>query len=56
MEHFDVCVIGSGSGNSIIDERFAGKRMRAEGVLGDLLGHARGLDRIDARRRLAVDP
>jgi len=27
MEHFDVCVIGSGSGNSIIDERFAGKRI-----------------------------
>ncbi len=27
MEHFDVCVIGSGSGNSIIDERFADKRV-----------------------------
>lgn len=27
MEHFDLCVIGSGSGNSLIDERFAGKRV-----------------------------
>ncbi len=24
MRHFDLCVIGSGSGNSIVDERFAG--------------------------------
>ncbi len=27
MEHYDVCVIGSGSGNSIIDDRFAGQRV-----------------------------
>lgn len=27
MQHFDVCVIGSGSGNSIIDERFEDKRV-----------------------------
>ena len=26
MEHYDVCVIGSGSGNSIIDDRFAGMK------------------------------
>jgi mycothione reductase len=24
MQHFDLCVIGSGSGNTIVDERFAG--------------------------------
>lgn len=27
MEHFDLCVIGSGSGNSIIDERFSSQRV-----------------------------
>ena len=27
MEHYDICVIGSGSGNSIIDDRFAGKKV-----------------------------
>ena len=27
MRHFDICVIGTGSGNSIIDERFADRRV-----------------------------
>ncbi len=27
MPHFDLCIIGSGSGNSLIDERFAGQRV-----------------------------
>lgn len=27
MRHFDICVIGTGSGNSIIDERFADKQV-----------------------------
>lgn len=27
MRHFDICVIGSGSGNSIIDERFADREV-----------------------------
>lgn len=27
MRHFDICVIGSGSGNSIIDERFADRKV-----------------------------
>ncbi|WP_152366125.1 mycothione reductase [Microlunatus speluncae] len=27
MQHFDLCIIGSGSGNSIPDERFAGMRI-----------------------------
>ncbi len=27
MQHFDLCIIGSGSGNSIPDERFAGQRI-----------------------------
>ena len=27
MQHFDLCIIGSGSGNSIVDERFAGQRV-----------------------------
>ncbi|HIW30697.1 MAG TPA: mycothione reductase [Candidatus Luteococcus avicola] len=36
MEHFDVCIIGSGSGNTIIDERFEGKRVALveRGVFG----------------------
>ncbi len=36
MEHFDLVVIGSGSGNSLIDERFAGLRvaMVERGVYG----------------------
>ena len=36
MEHFDVCIIGSGSGNAIIDERFEGKRVALveRGVFG----------------------
>ena len=27
MEHFDIAIIGTGSGNSILDERYAGKRV-----------------------------
>lgn len=27
MEHFDVAIIGTGSGNSILDDRYAGKRV-----------------------------
>ena len=27
MQHFDLCVIGSGTGNSLIDERFAGMKV-----------------------------
>ncbi len=27
MQHFDLCIIGSGSGNSIPDERFTGRRI-----------------------------
>jgi len=27
MRHFDLCVIGSGSGNSIIDENFADQKV-----------------------------
>ena len=26
MEHFDLAIIGTGSGNSILDERYAGKK------------------------------
>jgi len=35
-DHFDLCVIGSGSGNSIIDERFDGQRIALvdKGVFG----------------------
>ncbi|HEX3547134.1 MAG TPA: mycothione reductase [Mycobacterium sp.] len=36
MSHFDIAIIGTGSGNSILDERFAGKRMAIceQGVFG----------------------
>lgn len=27
MDHFDVAIIGTGSGNTILDERYAGKRI-----------------------------
>src|SRR5690349_3862256 len=27
MEHFDIAIIGTGSGNSILDERYANKRV-----------------------------
>src|SRR5712672_1640600 len=36
MAHFDITVIGTGSGNSILDERYAGKRVAIceQGVFG----------------------
>jgi mycothione reductase len=36
MAHFDIAVIGTGSGNSILDERYAGKRVAIceQGVFG----------------------
>ena len=36
MEHFDIAIIGSGSGNSILDERYADKRIAIceQGVFG----------------------
>ncbi len=27
MEHYDLTIIGTGSGNSILDERYAGKKV-----------------------------
>ena len=36
MAHFDIAIIGTGSGNSILDERYAGKRVAIceQGVFG----------------------
>ncbi|QEN15026.1 mycothione reductase [Mycolicibacterium sp. ELW1] len=36
MEHFDIAIIGTGSGNTIIDERFSGKKIAIceQGVFG----------------------
>ena len=36
VAHFDIAVIGTGSGNSILDERYAGKRVAIceQGVFG----------------------
>ncbi|SBS71348.1 hypothetical protein MHPYR_110027 [uncultured Mycobacterium sp.] len=36
MQHFDIAIIGTGSGNSIIDERYAGKKIAIceQGVFG----------------------
>ena len=36
MEHFDIAIIGTGSGNSVLDERYAGKKIAIceQGVFG----------------------
>jgi len=36
MEHFDLCIIGSGTGNALIDERFAERRVALvdQGIFG----------------------
>ena len=36
MAHFDIAIIGTGSGNSILDERYASKRVAVceQGVFG----------------------
>ena len=50
MQHFDLCVIGTGSGNSIVDERFADRQALVDQRVGQ-----GGLRRHLRQRRLHPD-